>query len=140
MCIGVTPSGQAASTRPSKRSATAWAMTLAAKLSVPVGRCGPCCSTLPAGRITNGFFLNCAAMSGCVRSEKYRLGNMARSRVEACLRAGDHLGELDVAPALLARTQRPIDHGDRDIAVRGIELVAFAAAAAFGEHFELGQE
>src|SRR5215471_3614120 len=137
MCIGVTPSGQAASTRPSMRCATACAITLAAKLSVPVGRCGPCCSTLPAGRITNGFFLNCAAISGCVRSEKYRLGNMTRSRAKARLRARHHVGELDVAAALLERAQRPVDHGDRHIAVRRSELVAFAAAAAFGEHFEL---
>ena len=69
-CIGVTPNGVFGSTRPSIRSATAWLMTLAASVSVPVGRCGPCCSTLPQGRITSGFFLNCAAISGCVRSEK----------------------------------------------------------------------
>jgi len=30
----------------------AWLIALAAKVSVPVGRCGPCCSVLPQGRIT----------------------------------------------------------------------------------------
>src|SRR5689334_8982466 len=93
MCIGVTPKGVAGSTSPSMRSATAWPITFDAKVSVPVGRCGPCCSTLPAGRITSGFFLNCAAISGCVRSAKYRLGNMDLTLGEALAGILDHLGD-----------------------------------------------
>jgi hypothetical protein len=70
MCIGVTPNGVAGKTRPSMRSAMAWAMIVAASVSVPAGRCGPCCSTLPVGRMTNGLRCSCAAISGWVSSAK----------------------------------------------------------------------
>ena len=68
--LDLTPKGVAGRTSPSMRSATAAEMTLAANVSVPVGRCGPCCSTLPAGMITSGLALSCAATSGCVSSMK----------------------------------------------------------------------
>jgi hypothetical protein len=70
MCMGVTPSGVPGITSASMRSATACAIVFAANESVPAGRCGPCCSTLPAGRITSGFIFSWAAISGCVSSTK----------------------------------------------------------------------
>src|SRR5262245_1348578 len=140
MCMGVTPSGVAGSTRPSISSATRPAMTLAASVSVPVGRCGPCCSTLPAGRMTSGFFLNCAAISGCVKSEKNRLGSIAAPFGNARSRRLDHLGETDSAAVLPDRAQRGVDHRERDVAVVGAELVTLAALAALREQVELGAE
>src|ERR1700724_1832793 len=65
---------------------------------------------------------------------------MARSRAEAALGGGKDLIELDVAPALIQRAQRPVHHGDRNIAVAGAELVALRAAAALRKHVELGEE
>src|ERR1041384_5799642 len=123
MCIGVTPNGVAGKTRPSIRSATACAITLAASVSVPVGRCGPCCSTLPQGRITNGFFLSCAAISGCVRSAKERLGNMAASLGEALMSFGDDVGKLHGLAVPLDRAQARIDRGQRHVAVVRIQLI-----------------
>src|ERR1700682_2576197 len=140
MCIGVTPKGVAGSTRASMRSATACPITLDAKMSVPVGRCGPCCSTLPAGRITSGFFLSCAAISGWVRSMKERLGNMDFPLDHALPRILDHIGDAHARSVAVNRAQRRIDHRDRDIAVAGIEQVGAAAHAALGEHLELGAE
>src|SRR5262245_17173857 len=140
MCMGVTPSGVAGSTRPSISSATRPAMTLAASVSVPVGRCGPCCSTLPAGRMTSGFFLNCAAISGCVSSQKNRLGSIAAPFGDASPRRFDHLGKADAAAVLLDRPQRRVDHRERHIAVVGAELVALTALAALREQVELGAE
>src|SRR6266508_1047818 len=140
MCIGVTPSGVAGSTRPSMRSATAWAMALAASVSVPAGRWGPCCSTLPAGRITSGLFLSCAAISGWVNSGKVRLGNMAVPFGEEAVRVRDHVGDGHRLTVLLDRAQRGVDHRHRDIAVPGAELVRSAGAAALREHVELGAE
>src|SRR5262245_54893925 len=140
MCIGVTPSGVAGSTRPSIRSATAWAMTLAASVSVPAGRCGPCCSTLPAGRITSGFRLSWAAISGWVRSAKYRLGDMAAPFGEPAVRLRDHVGDAHRLTVLLDRAQGGVDHRHRDVAVASAELVRPAAAAALREHVELGAE
>src|SRR5262245_30256012 len=138
MCIGVTPSGVAGSTRPSISSATPPAITLAASVSVPVGRCGPCCSTLPAGRMTSGFFLNCAAISGCVNSEKNRLGSIAAPFGEARPRPLDDVGQADRAAMLIDRAQRRVDDGQRDIAAVGAQLVALAALAALREQVELG--
>src|SRR6478735_12057446 len=140
MCIGVTPSGPPGSTRPSMRSATACPITLDAKMSVPVGRCGPCCSTLPAGRITSGFFLNCAAISGCVNSEKNRLGSIAAPFRHVPARRLDNIGQANAAPVFLDRAQCGVDDRKRDIAVVGGELVALAAAAARREQVELGAE
>src|SRR5689334_2261800 len=130
--MGVTPSGVPGSTRPSSRSATAWPMTLAAKMSVPVGKCGPCCSTLPAGRMTSGLLLSCAAISGWVRSMKYRLGNMART--------GLGLGNRHELTLPLDRAQCRVDRGDRHVAVVCRKLVRLAGAAALREHVELGAE
>src|SRR5262245_55181825 len=104
MCMGVTPSGVAGSTSPSMRSATRWLMTLAANVSVPVGRCGPCCSTLPVGRMTSGLFLSCAAISGCVRSQKYLLGSIARP-LDLCARVLHHVGDGDEPAVLVDRAQ-----------------------------------
>src|SRR3954452_16603748 len=109
-CIGVTPNGVFGSTKPSIRSATAWLMTLAASVSVPVGRCGPCCSTLPQGRITSGFFFNCAAISGCVRSEKYRLGNMSASFGNFLVRFGNDVSDLHGLALPLDGAQAGVDH------------------------------
>src|SRR5689334_8769085 len=128
--MGVTPSGVPGSTRPSSRSATAWPMTLAAKMSVPVGKCGPCCSTLPAGRMTSGLLLSCAAISGWVRSTKYRLGNMARTG----LGLGNRLGDRHELTLAVDRAQCGVDHGDRHVAVVCRELVWLAGAAALREH------
>src|ERR1051325_10361768 len=88
------------------RSATAWPITFDAKMSVPVGRCGPCCSTLPAGRITSGFFSSCAAISGWVSSMKYRLGNMDFSLGHALARLLDHVLDAHALPVALDRAQR----------------------------------
>src|SRR5262245_60938760 len=140
MCIGVTPSGVAGSTKPSMRSATCCAIKFAANVSVPVGRCGPCCSTLPAGRITSGFFLNCEAISGCVSSAKYRLGSIAAPFREPPARGRDDIRNADAAAIVLDRAQRRVDHRKRDIAVVGAELVRLAAAAALREQVELGAE
>src|SRR5712691_5539183 len=140
MCMGVTPSGQAGSTRPSMNSATRPAMTLAASASVPVGKCGPCCSTLPAGRMTSGCFSSWAAISGCVNSEKNRLGSIAASFRKAGPRGIDDVGEADGVAILLDRAQGRVHHRERDIAVVGAELVALAAAAALREQVELGAE
>src|SRR5262245_10705257 len=125
-CIGVTPNGVAGSSRPSMRSATAAPITFDAKMSVPVGRCGPCCSTLPAGRITSGFFLSCAAISGWVSSMKWRLGNMDVSLGHALARLLDHVGDAHALSVALDRAQRRIDDRDRDIAVVRIEQVRAA--------------
>src|SRR5262249_9362748 len=103
------------------RSATAWPITFEAKMAVPVGRCGPCCSTLPAGRITSGFFLICAAISGWVSSMKCRLGNMDFSLGHALARLFDYVGDAHALPVALDRAQRRIDDRDRDIAVVRIE-------------------
>src|SRR5262249_7011237 len=140
MCIGVTPNGVAGRNRPSMRSATACAITLAASVSVPVGRCGPCCSTLPQGRITNGFFLSCAAISGCVRSAKQRLGNMAASLGETFVGLGDDVGKLHRLAIPLDGAQPGIDCRERHIAVPRVQLVGFSGAAAFREHLKLGAE
>src|SRR5262249_29079031 len=140
MCIGVTPTIVAGSTRPSIRSATAWLISLAAKVSVPVGRCAPCCSTLPQGRITSGFRCSCAAISGCVSSMKWRLGNMTGSLRQLAFGFRDHVGDDDGLAMLFDRTERGIDHSDSDIAVTRIQLVLFARAAALGEHIEFGAE
>src|SRR3981081_1576321 len=90
-------------------SATRCAIMFAASVSVPVGRCGPCCSTLPAGRMTSGFFLNCAAISGCVNSEKNRLGSIAAPFRYVAARRLDDVGEANAAPVLLDRAQRGRD-------------------------------
>src|SRR3954465_8886383 len=108
-CIGVTPNGVFGSTRPSIRSATAWEITFAAKVSVPVGRCGPCCSTLPQGRITSGLFFNWAAISGCARSEKKRLGNIPASFRELLVSVGDDVGDLHGLALPLNRAEAGID-------------------------------
>src|SRR5215831_16575542 len=139
-CIGVTPNGVAGSRSPSMRSATAWPITFAAKMSVPVGRCGPCCSTEPAGRITSGFFSSCAAISGCVSSMKWRLGNMDVPFGHALARLLDHVGDAHARPIALDRAQRRVHHRDRDIAVARVEQVRAAADAAFGEYLQLGAE
>src|SRR5215469_12295742 len=109
------------------RSATAWPITVDAKVSVPVGRCGPCCSTLPAGRITSGFFFSCAAISGWVSSMKWRLGNMDVPFGHALARLLDHVGDAHALAAAVDRAQRRVDHRDRDIAVPRIEQVGAAA-------------
>src|ERR1700731_839065 len=139
-CIGVTPNGVAGSSSPSMRSATAAPITFDAKMSVPVGRCGPCCSTLPAGRITSGLRLSWAAISGWVRSMKWRLGNMDFPFGHARPRLLDHVGDAHARAIALDRAQRRIDHRDRDIAVARIEQVGAAGDAAFGEHLQLGAE
>src|SRR5262245_56204804 len=132
--MGVTPNGVAGSTKPSIRSATACAMTLAARVSVPVGKCGPCCSTLPHGRITSGFFFNCAAISGWVRSAKWRLGNMAIVLGQPLVRISDDVGDFHRAALLLDRAQPGVNHCQRDIGATGVEFVRFSAAATCGEH------
>src|SRR3954471_24371141 len=119
------------------RSATCCAIMFAASVSVPVGRCGPCCSTLPAGRMTSGFFLNCAAISGCVNSEKNRLGSIEAPFHQVVARRFDDVGKANAAPVFLDRAQRGIDDRKRDIAVVGAELVDLAAATARGEQIEL---
>src|SRR5712691_12431709 len=139
MCIGVTPSGVAGRTRPSIRSATRPAMPLAASVSVPVGRCGPCCSTLPACSMTSGCFASCAAISGCVSSEKNRLGSIPAPFRKRPRRL-EHVGDFYGAAVLLDRAQRRVDDRDRDIAVAGAELARLAAAAALREEVELGAE
>src|SRR5690242_1254463 len=138
--MGVTPNGVAGSSRPSMRSATAWPITLEAKMSVPVGRCGPCCSTLPAGRITSGFFSSCAAISGWVNSMKWRLGNMDIPFGHTLPRLLDHVGDAHALPVALDRVQRRVDHRDRDVAVARIEQVGATADAALGKHLQLGAE
>src|SRR5690349_3121853 len=155
MCIGVTPKGVAGTTSPSMRSATAWPITFDAKVSVPVGRCGPCCSTLPAGRITSGFFLNCAAISGCVRSMKYRLGstldfvvtrhpslNSGGPRLAADLgaRLVEHVANAHALALAVDRPERRVDHGNGDVAIMRSQLVRLSARAALREHLELGSE
>src|SRR5262249_39282532 len=140
MCIGVTPSGGAGRTRPSMRSATASAITSAASVSVPVGRCGPCCSMLPAGRVTSGLRLSCAAISGWGSSAKLRLGNMTAPGGEAGMRLAHHLGDARRLPLALERAQGGVDDGDGGVAVLRREFVRPAGAAAFGEHVELGTE
>src|SRR6478609_93444 len=140
MCIGVTPSGVAGNTRPSISSATRCATMFAARMSVPVGRCGPCCSTLPAGRMTSGFSLNCAAISGCVNSEKNRLGSIAAPFRHAAARRLDHVDKANAATVFLDRAQCGVDHGKRDIAIVGAQLVTLAAATTRGEQIELGPE
>src|SRR6188474_704647 len=118
------------------RSATCCAIMFAASVSVPVGRCGPCCSTLPAGRMTSGFFLNCAAISGCVNSERNRLGSIAAPFRHAATRRLDDVGKADAAPIFLDRAQCGVDHGKRDIAIVGAQLVTLAAATTRGEQIE----
>src|ERR1700730_540648 len=140
MCRGVTPSGPPGSTRPSMRSATAWAITFAAKISVPAGRWGPCCSTLPCGRITTGFFFICAAISGCVRSMKYRLGNMDALASEARARMLKHLGDAHRLSVSFDGAQRRVHDGDGHIAVVGTQLVRLAGPAALRKQLELGAE
>src|SRR5712691_6662058 len=140
MCIGVTPSGVPGRTRPSISSATRPAIALAASVSVPVGRCGPCCSTLPAGRMTRGCFASCAAISGCVSSEKNRLGSIPAPFRKPRPRRCEHVGDFYGAAVLLDRAQRRVDDRDRDIAVAGAELARLAAAAALREQVELGAE
>src|SRR5215813_169694 len=140
MCMGVTPSGVEGSTRPSMRSATACAMTLAASVAVPVGRCGPCCSTLPAGRITSGFFLSWAAISGCVRSQKLRLSSIAAPLGDASARRFHDLGDAHQLAVVLDRAQRRVLDRHRRIAIIGGELVLLPGAAALSEQFELGAE
>src|SRR2546425_1448482 len=115
-------------------------MTVAASVSVPVGRCGPCCSTLPVGRITNGFFLSCAAISGWVSSAKVRLGNMEAPFRDPAMRFRNDVGDAHRLTVLLDRAQGGIDYRHRDIAVPGAELVRSAGTAAVGEHLELGAE
>src|SRR4051812_32505245 len=132
-CIGVTPNGVFGSTRPSIRSATAWEITFAAKVSVPVGRCGPCCSTLPQGRIAGGFFLSCGAIAGWCRSEKWRLGNIPASSRELLVGVGDDVGDFHRLALPLDRAEAGIDHGERHIAVPRVQLVRFPGAAAFRE-------
>src|SRR6185437_9194228 len=139
MCSGVTPTGLAGRTRPSMRSATASAITSTAYISIPLGRWGPCCSTLPAARMTSGFFLKWAAISGCVSSTKYRLGNGA-PLCQAFARRFHHIRNPGVAAVVLNRAQRSIDHGHGDVAVIGAQFAGFAAAAAFREHLQLGAE
>src|SRR6185437_1784987 len=139
MCSGVTPTGLAGRTRPSMRSATASAITSTAYISIPLGRWGPCCSTLPAARMTSGFFLNWAAISGCVSSTKYRLGNGA-PLCQAFARRFHHIRDPGIAAVVLNRAQGGIDHGHGDIAVIRAEFAGFAAAAAFREHLQLGAE
>src|SRR5262245_41617700 len=112
MCIGVTATGEGGKTRASIRSATAWLIALAAKVSVPVGRCGPCCSGLPQGRITSGLCCSCVAISGCVSSTKYRLGNMAASLRELAVGFCNHVGDGHGLAVLFDRAERSIDHGD----------------------------
>src|SRR5215471_12570537 len=139
-CIGVTPNGVAGSRSPSMRSATAWPITLEAKMSVPVGRCGPCCSTEPAGRITSGLFASCAAISGWVSSMKWRLGNMDVPFGHALPGLLDHVGDAYALPVALDRAKRRIHHRDRDVAVARIEQVGAAADTTVGEHLQLGAE
>src|SRR5512139_2398512 len=135
MCIGVTPNGHAGSTRASMRFATSSPITMLAKVSVPVGRCGPCCSTLPAGRITNGLVLSCAAISGWVSSMKWRLGNMGLSRLGAGPRFVQDIADTHILATIVDRAQRGIDNCDRNIAVVRGQFVWLAGAAALGEHF-----
>src|SRR5471032_844165 len=116
ICMGVTPNGVAGSSSPSIRSATALPMTWLAYMSVPVGRCGPCCSTLPAGRMTSGFFLSCCAISGWVRSMKWRVGSITLF-LKFCLRFADDIGDFHALTVAVDRAQRRVDDGDGDVAV-----------------------
>src|SRR3954462_2516411 len=120
--------------------ATALATAFAASVSVAVGRCGPCCSTLPQGRITSAFFCNCAAISGCVSSAKYRLGNIAALLRELSVRIGNDVGDLHRLSMPLDRAQSGKYDRERRVPVAGIELVCFSGAATFGEHVELSAE
>src|SRR5437763_391443 len=111
-------------------------------MSVPVGRCGPCCSTLPAGKITTGFFLSCCAISGCVSSMKCRLGSMRSllGRLETGSRLVDDIGDFHRLAFVFDGTQCRVDHSNRDIAVVRAQLAHFTADAALREHVELGAE
>src|ERR1035437_1316034 len=106
-------------------------------MSVPAGRCGPCCSTLPAGRMTSGFAFSCAAISGWVNSMKYRLGNTAAPLPDARPRLVEHLRHADGLSLPLDRPQRRVDDGERDVAVARVEAARPAGAAGLGEHLEL---
>ena len=140
MCIGVTPSGEAGNTRPSISSATRCAIMFAARVSVPVGRCGPCRSTLPAGRMTSGFFLNCAAISGCVNSEK----NSARQHFGVLSATRRRAVSMTSARRMLRRFPRSSAMRRRPRQARHChcraQLVTLAAATTRGEQVELGPE
>src|SRR5437660_12738944 len=105
------------------RCATASPTAFAASVSVAVGRCGPCCSTLPQGRITSAFFCSCVAISGCVSSAKYRLGNIAALLRELCMRIGHHIGDLHCLSMPLDRAQSGKYDREGRVPVAGVELV-----------------
>src|SRR5262245_61221086 len=59
---------------------------------------------------------------------------------EAGLRLLDHVGDAHRAPMLIERTQRRVDHRNRDITVACGQFVGPAGAAAFRKHLKLGAE
>src|SRR2546421_2079608 len=122
------------------RCATALATAFAASVSVAVGRCGPCCSTLPQGRITSGFFCSCSAISGWVSSAKYRLGNIAALLRELRVCIGNDVGDLHRLSLPLDRAQSGKYDRERRVPVAGVELVCCSSPATFREHVELGAE
>src|SRR5580704_13782912 len=139
MCNGVTPNGPPGSTNPSIRSATACAITFDAKISVPVGKCGPCCSTLPCGRITSGFFFNCAeSPAASVPQNTGWQASALLSLRHSALRVLQNVRNRHALPVLFQRLQRGIYHRHRHIAVLRAQLIRLARPATLCEHFQFG--
>src|SRR5262245_15868655 len=90
--------------------------------------------------MTSGLLLNCAAISGCVSSQKKRLGSIAVPFGEPRAGGLHDFGDAHEAAVLLDGAKGRILDRDRGVAIVSGELVLPAAAAAVGEKLELGAE
>src|SRR5262249_32887527 len=90
--------------------------------------------------MTSGLLLNWAAISGCVSSQKKRLGSIAVPFGEPRPRGLHDFGDAQEAAVVLDGAKGRVLDRARGVAVLGRELVLAAAAAARGEELELGAE
>ena len=112
-------------------------------MSVPVGRCGPCCSTLPAGRMTSGFLLELRGDLGLREIDEVAARQHCGFRSASVLRAPSAMTSASVTELAVAldRAQRGVDaRRPRRCRCRAVSSLGFAGAAALGEHLELVAE